>query len=75
VQQILKANINAAEKNTEARHQWLTPIILATQEAEVRRISVQSQLRQIVHKTLSQKTHHKNRAGGMAQDVSPEFKP
>jgi hypothetical protein len=27
---------------------WLTPVILATQEAEIRRIEVQSQLRQIV---------------------------
>jgi hypothetical protein len=35
--------------------QWLTPVILATQEAEIRRIWVQSQPRQIVHKTLSQK--------------------
>jgi hypothetical protein len=30
-----------------------SPIILATQEAEIRRITVQSQLRQIVHKTIS----------------------
>jgi hypothetical protein len=29
------------------------PIILATQEVEIRRIAVQSQLGQIVHKTLS----------------------
>jgi hypothetical protein len=33
--------------------QWLTPVILATQEAEIRRINVQSQLRQIVLETLS----------------------
>jgi hypothetical protein len=33
--------------------QWLTPVILATQEAEIRRIVVQSQPRQIVHETLS----------------------
>jgi hypothetical protein len=32
---------------------WLTPVILATQEAEMRRISVQIQPRQIVHETLS----------------------
>jgi hypothetical protein len=29
-------------------HQWLTPIILATQEAEIRRIVIHSQPRQIV---------------------------
>jgi hypothetical protein len=33
-------------------HQWFTPVILATQEAEIRRIMVPSQPRQIVHKTL-----------------------
>jgi hypothetical protein len=31
----------------------LTPVILAIQEAEIRRIEVQSQFRQIVLKTLS----------------------
>jgi hypothetical protein len=31
----------------------LTPIILVTQEAQIRRITVQSQARQIVHDTLS----------------------
>jgi hypothetical protein len=38
---------------------------------------VQSQPGQIVHETLSQKkkTHHKNRAGGVAKGVGPEFKP
>jgi hypothetical protein len=36
------------------------PVILATQEeAEIRRIQVQSQPGQIVYMTLSQKTHHK----------------
>jgi hypothetical protein len=29
------------------------PVIIATQEAEIRRIMVESQLRQTVHKTLS----------------------
>jgi hypothetical protein len=51
------------------------PVILATQEAEIRRIEVRSQLRQIVCKTLSCKTLHKNRTGGMAQDEGPGFKP
>jgi hypothetical protein len=36
-------------------HQWLMPINPAAQEAEIRRIMVQSQPRQIVHKTLSKK--------------------
>jgi hypothetical protein len=36
------------------------PVILATQEAEIRGIMVQSQpAGQIVHKALSQKTHQK----------------
>jgi hypothetical protein len=37
-----------SNKNLKAGYQWLTPVSLATQEAEVRRIMVQSQLRQIV---------------------------
>jgi hypothetical protein len=37
------------------------PIILATQEAEIRRIMVQNQPRQIVHETLTRKTLHKKR--------------
>jgi hypothetical protein len=51
------------------------PVILAIQEAEIRRIMVQSQLRQIVQETLCPNTLHKNRAGGMAQGEGPEFKP
>jgi hypothetical protein len=35
------------------------PVILATQEAEIRRISVRSQPRQIVCKTTSQKLYYK----------------
>jgi hypothetical protein len=37
----------------------LMPIILATQEAEIRRIVVRSQPWQIVHEILSGKNHHK----------------
>jgi hypothetical protein len=51
------------------------PIIPATQEAAIRRITVQSQPGQMVHKTLSRKKNHKKRAGGMAQGIGPEFKP
>jgi hypothetical protein len=32
---------------------WLTHVILATQEAEIRKMGVQSQPRQIVQETLS----------------------
>jgi hypothetical protein len=43
----------------EAGRHWVTPLILAIQEAEIRRIEVQSQHRQIVQETLSQKAYHK----------------
>jgi hypothetical protein len=62
-------------KTNSARRQWLTPIILATQEAEIKRIMVQSQPGKIVQETLSRKTLHKNRTGGVAQGEDPEFKP
>jgi hypothetical protein len=41
------------------------PVILATQEAEMRRIEVRSQPGQIVHKTLSLKNPSQERAGGL----------
>jgi hypothetical protein len=41
------------------------PVILATQEAEIRRIEPGK----IVHKTLSRKNPSQNRAGGVAQVV------
>jgi hypothetical protein len=55
--------------------QWLTPVIPATQEADIRRIIVQSQPGQIVHETLSQQIPSPKRAGGVAQVEGPEFKP
>jgi hypothetical protein len=38
--------------------QWLIAVTLATQQADIRRIAVQSQPGQIVHETLFRKTHH-----------------
>jgi hypothetical protein len=58
-----------------AGHWWLIPVILATQEAEIRRIAARSQPGQIVCETLSQRTIHKNRAGGVAEGEGSEFKP
>jgi hypothetical protein len=48
--------------------------ILATQEAEIRRM-VQSLPRQIVRETLSRKNPSQKRVGGVAQGIDPEFKP
>jgi hypothetical protein len=57
------------------RHQWLTPIILATQEAEIRRITVQSQPGQMVPRDPILKNPSQKGASGVAQGVGPEFKP
>jgi hypothetical protein len=59
---------------------WLMPIILATQEAEIRGNSIQSQPGQIAPKILSQKNtsqtkEKKKKAGGVVQGVGLEFKP
>jgi hypothetical protein len=54
------------------------PVILATQEPEIRRIEVRSQPRQIVLETYLKKnpshTHTKRSADGVAEGVGPEFK-
>jgi hypothetical protein len=55
--------MNLKKKFRIARRWWLTPVILAAQEAEIRRIMVQSQSRQISQK----KTHHKNRTGSCSR--------
>jgi hypothetical protein len=58
-----------------SRHPRFMLAILDTQEAEIRRIKIQSQPRQIVHETLSQNDQSQKRTGGVAQGVGPEFKP
>jgi hypothetical protein len=52
------------------------PIILATQETEIRKTEVQSQPCQIVQETLSQKYPTQNRAGGVTEVVElPPVRP
>jgi hypothetical protein len=48
-----KQQINREKKYSIARHLWLPPVILATQEAEIRRIVVQDSSRQVIVETLS----------------------
>jgi hypothetical protein len=52
--------------HNQARLQLLTPVILTTQEAEIRRITVRSQPEQIVHETLSKKNLSQEMVGGVA---------
>jgi hypothetical protein len=58
-----------------SRVPWLTPVILATQKAEIRRIAVGSQPGQTVRETLSRKYPSQKKAGGVAQGEGLEFKP
>jgi hypothetical protein len=62
---------NRALKSSYSLGWWLTPVILATQWVEVRRIMVQSQPRQIVRETILKKNLSQKRAGGVAQGVGP----
>jgi hypothetical protein len=64
-----------AEMKAPAGRQWLTSVIPATQEAEIRRIEAQNQPGQIVRETLSWKYPSQKRAGRVAQGVGPECKP
>jgi hypothetical protein len=56
---------------------WLTPVILATQEAEIRKITVQSQLwaNSLQDPISKNPSHTHTKASGVAQHVGPEFKP
>jgi hypothetical protein len=75
-------NLGQDIQNTRrARCWWLTPLVLATKEAETRRIMIQSQLGQIVHETLYLKfPTHKRKAGRVVEVIEHlpskhEFKP
>jgi hypothetical protein len=51
-----------------AGHQWFTPVIVATWETEIRRVTVQGQSGQIVQKTHPiSKITRANWTGGVAQ--------
>jgi hypothetical protein len=52
-QDVVISRCSQYEKLLKARHWWLKPVILATQEAVIRSTAVQSQPRQIVCETLS----------------------
>jgi hypothetical protein len=45
-----------------ARHQWLTPISLATQEAEIKRMEIRYQANSLARFYLKN-THHKKERG------------
>jgi hypothetical protein len=61
----------------QARNWWLIPAILATQEAEIRRIMVWSQLEQIVpwDPTSKKKKTLQKKGWWSGSRCSPEFKP
>jgi hypothetical protein len=59
----------------EAGHHLLTSVILATQEADIRRIQVRSQPGAKRSQDPMLKNPSQKRVCGVAQDVGPEFKP
>jgi hypothetical protein len=48
----LTSNPSTTKEKTRVGQQWLTPVILATQEAEIQRIEIRSQPMPIVPETL-----------------------
>jgi hypothetical protein len=65
-----QTKISVLQRKQPQWARWLRAIIPASPEADIRKIMVQSQVRQIVHKTLSQKYKW---SGGVAQGLDPEF--
>jgi hypothetical protein len=64
-----ECNLKNKKSNILAGWWWLMPVILATQEVELRRIAVWSQAEQIVCKILPWRNPKQQRAGGVAQVV------
>jgi hypothetical protein len=60
---------------SQARRQWLTPVILATQEARDQEYHSLKPARANSSQDPFWKNPSQKRAGGVAQGVDPEFKP
>jgi hypothetical protein len=56
---LLPGLVRLFKRDLQVRRQWLPFIILANQEAEIRRTAVQSQPRQIVRPYLKKTLHRK----------------
>jgi hypothetical protein len=56
---------------------WPTPVILATQEAEIREDHNHGSKPSQANSSQDpiSKKHHKRRAGGVVHGIDPEFKP
>jgi hypothetical protein len=61
-------------KVTMAGCWWLTPVILATQEAKIRKITDSKPAQANSHKTQFQKILSQKWAGGVTQGIGREFK-
>jgi hypothetical protein len=53
-------------KYKEVRCQWLTPVILTTWEAEIRRMEVRGQLEEIIHESPISRITRAKWTGGLA---------
>jgi hypothetical protein len=64
---VILVHIRSCSKPYDGQVQWLVPVILATQEAEIRRTVVRSQPGQIVLETLSQKQKNNLHKKGLVE--------